>query len=237
MKIEFFLNGPNKLKWFNDVFAGYVSAEEADNALDDAKWERLNADEREMFDRVLSSAARMGSLISALLALAREKGFGTWAREFRPIYGPFEAGLGRFVALGKGEFIGRDAAFYEHTKGPQRQRVGFVVDAGDADAIGDEAVWRDGAVVGWITSGGYPLVVYAPYDLPSTWHLTLKAFDTAERLRTPVILLTSKSLVMTISSSVGVVTRKLSLLAVLASMALLLFLQFLPLLSPCFIRQ
>ncbi|MBA4212336.1 MAG: hypothetical protein C0449_04535 [Polaromonas sp.] len=33
--------------------------------------ERLNADEREMFDRVLSSAARMGSLISALLALAR----------------------------------------------------------------------------------------------------------------------------------------------------------------------
>jgi len=29
------------------------------------------------------------------------------------------------------------------------------VEAGDADAIGDEAVWRDGAVVGWITSGGY----------------------------------------------------------------------------------
>ena len=33
--------------------------------------ERLSADEREMFDRVLSSTARMGSLISALLALAR----------------------------------------------------------------------------------------------------------------------------------------------------------------------
>lgn len=46
MKIEFFLNGPNKLKWFNDVFAGYVSAEEADNMLDDAKWERLNAESR-----------------------------------------------------------------------------------------------------------------------------------------------------------------------------------------------
>ena len=91
----------------------------------------------------------------ALLSLAREKGFGTWAREFRPIYGPFEAGLGRFVALGKGEFIGREAALREHAEGPLRQRVGFVVEAGDADAIGDEAVWRDGAVVGWITSGGY----------------------------------------------------------------------------------
>jgi dimethylglycine dehydrogenase len=33
--------------------------------------------------------------------------------------------------------------------------VTFVVDAADADAIGDEPVWHDGKVVGWITSGGY----------------------------------------------------------------------------------
>jgi len=91
----------------------------------------------------------------ALLSLAREKGFGSWAREFRPIYGPFEAGLDRFVALNKGDFIGRDAAAAEKASGPARKRVGFTVDAGDADAIGDEAVWKDGEVVGWITSGGY----------------------------------------------------------------------------------
>ena len=29
------------------------------------------------------------------------------------------------------------------------------MDAGDADVIGDEPVWHDGKVVGWITSGGY----------------------------------------------------------------------------------
>jgi len=46
----------------------------------------------------------------ALHCLRIEKGFGTWAREFRPIYGPYEAGLGRFVDLNKGDFIGRDAA-------------------------------------------------------------------------------------------------------------------------------
>ncbi len=91
----------------------------------------------------------------ALLALAREKGFGTWAREFRPIYGPYEAGLGRFVDLSKNDFVGRTAAAEEKAKGPARQRVGFVVEADDADAIGDEAVWKDGKVVGWITSGGY----------------------------------------------------------------------------------
>lgn len=39
--------------------------------LDEQLGERLSEDEREMFDRVLSSTARMGSLISALLALAR----------------------------------------------------------------------------------------------------------------------------------------------------------------------
>ena len=91
----------------------------------------------------------------ALLSLAREKGFGSWAREYRPIYGPFEAGLGRFVDLGKTDFIGRTAAAAERDAATKRQRVGFVVEADDADAIGDEAVWKDGAVVGWITSGGY----------------------------------------------------------------------------------
>lgn len=91
----------------------------------------------------------------ALMSLAREKNFGTWAREFRPIYGPFEADLGRFVDLTKNDFIGRAGAAREADEGPRRQRVSFVVEADDADAIGDEAVWKDGAVVGWITSGGY----------------------------------------------------------------------------------
>lgn len=91
----------------------------------------------------------------ALMSLAREKNFGTWAREFRPIYGPFEADLGRFVDLTKNDFIGRAGAAREADEGPKRQRVSFVVEADDADAIGDEAVWKDGAVVGWITSGGY----------------------------------------------------------------------------------
>jgi dimethylglycine dehydrogenase len=38
---------------------------------------------------------------------------------------------------------------------PKRRLVTLVVDAADADAIGDEPVWHDGKVVGWITSGGY----------------------------------------------------------------------------------
>ncbi len=63
-------------------------------------------------------AARIGLRLfggRALNSMRLEKSFGTWAREYRPIYGPFEAGLGRFVDLGKGDFIGRDRLPLEQT--------------------------------------------------------------------------------------------------------------------------
>ena len=92
----------------------------------------------------------------ALNSLRLEKSFGTWAREYRPIYGPEEAGLGRFVDLKKNDFIGRDAVVKaRHNGGSPLRLVTFAVDADGADAIGDEPVWHDGTVVGWVTSGGY----------------------------------------------------------------------------------
>jgi dimethylglycine dehydrogenase len=91
----------------------------------------------------------------ALHALRIEKSFGTWAREFRPVYGPYEAGLSRFVDFKKGDFIGRSAAVEEKASGGTWRLVTFSVEANDADALGDEPVWHDGRVVGWITSGAY----------------------------------------------------------------------------------
>jgi len=91
----------------------------------------------------------------ALNSLRIEKSFGTWAREYRPIYGPHEAGLGRFVDLEKPDFIGRTAALDERASGGTLRLVTFTVDASDADALGDEPIWHDGKVVGWVTSGAY----------------------------------------------------------------------------------
>jgi dimethylglycine dehydrogenase len=114
--------------------------------------------QRALFD-VLKAAGRPYGLKSfggrALNSMRVEKGFGTWAREFRPIYGPYEAGLGRFVDLGKGDFIGREAAVKEKNGGGALRLVSFAVDASDADCLGDEPIWHDGKVVGWITSGAY----------------------------------------------------------------------------------
>ena len=99
--------------------------------------------------------------LHALNSLRLEKGFGSWAREYRPIYDPFEAALDRFVRLEK-DFVGRDvlaAKYGDGGAGRSLQLCTWTVDteAGRAgfDVIGDEPIWHDGEVVGWVTSGGY----------------------------------------------------------------------------------
>jgi dimethylglycine dehydrogenase len=114
--------------------------------------------QRTLFD-ALAVAGRQFGLRSfgarALHSMRLEKSFGTWAREFRPIYGPYEAGLGRFVDLKNEHFVGRAAAEIERRDGGPMRLMSFEVDAADADAIGDEPIWHDGQVVGWVTSGGF----------------------------------------------------------------------------------
>ncbi|MER9679384.1 FAD-dependent oxidoreductase [Mesorhizobium sp. M0184] len=77
----------------------------------------------------------------ALLSMRLEKNFPTWFRELRPIYGPFEGSMNRFIKLEKNDFIGREAAAKEQAEGPKLRRVSFIVDAADADVMGDEPIW------------------------------------------------------------------------------------------------
>ena len=114
--------------------------------------------ERRLYDAIMQAGADLGIRnfgMRALLSMRLEKNFPTWFRELRPIYGPFEAGLDRFVDLRKNDFIGRAAAAREKEEGGTLRRVTMVVDATSADVIGDEPIWHDGEVVGWVTSGGY----------------------------------------------------------------------------------
>ena len=77
----------------------------------------------------------------ALLSMRLEKNFPTWFAELRPIYGPFEASMERFIKLSKNDFVGREAAAKEFSNGPKLRRVTLVVDADDADVMADEPVW------------------------------------------------------------------------------------------------
>jgi len=115
--------------------------------------------QRYLFELLMEKGASSGIRLfglRALNALRVEKSFGSWAREYRPLYGPVEAGLGRFVATGKeADFIGKAAATKEKTDGGVLRLRTFVLEARDADVIGDEPIYLDGVVRGWVTSGGY----------------------------------------------------------------------------------
>ena len=116
--------------------------------------------QRVLFDRIMEAGAEYGIRLfgfRALMSLRIEKNFGTWFREYRPIYTPLESGILSYIKLDH-DFIGRPAHEAELATGPARKLVTLVVepDPDDpADVIGDEPIWHDGAVVGWVTSGGY----------------------------------------------------------------------------------
>ena len=91
----------------------------------------------------------------ALSSLRLEKAYGSFNKDFRPDYTAAETGLDRFVDFGKTEFAGRAAALAERCAGPARRFVVMEVAAADADVIGYESILRDGAAVGYVTSGAY----------------------------------------------------------------------------------
>ncbi|MDN2568292.1 FAD-dependent oxidoreductase [Aquibium sp. A9E412] len=100
--------------------------------------------QRVVYDAIKRAGADHGIVdfgMRALLSMRLEKNFPTWFRELRPIYGPFEAAMERFVKLEKNDFIGREAAAREKADGPKLRRVSFLVEAEDADVMGDEPIW------------------------------------------------------------------------------------------------
>jgi dimethylglycine dehydrogenase len=116
--------------------------------------------QRALFDALWSAGQPYGMALfgfRALMAMRMEKMFGTWYREYRPIYTPLEAGMDRYLKLDH-EFVGRAALEAEMVRGPERRMVYLAVDTDPdepADVIGDEPIWHDGDVVGWVTSGAY----------------------------------------------------------------------------------
>jgi dimethylglycine dehydrogenase len=91
----------------------------------------------------------------ALASLRIEKSFPSWGAELSPDYSPYDAGLDRFVKLGKADFVGRDAALRLQQQEPAYRLTALEVDAVDADAWGGEPLLRDGAYVGYVSSAAY----------------------------------------------------------------------------------
>jgi len=92
--------------------------------------------QRALFDRLMAAGEEHGIRLfgfRALMSLRLEKSYGTWYREYRPIYTLHEAGLQRYVKLDH-EFIGR-AALEKLAKKPKRQKVTLVWNGDDVDKV------------------------------------------------------------------------------------------------------
>jgi 2-oxoglutarate ferredoxin oxidoreductase subunit alpha len=74
------------------------------------------------------------------------------------------------------------------------QRLGPATGTATGGAMGDLSV------VNGTISGGFHLPVFAISNMKDCWDLPSKAIETAVKLRTPVILLTSKEMIMTLCS-------------------------------------
>lgn len=92
----------------------------------------------------------------ASLSMRLEKSYGIWSREFTQAYTPQETLFDRFIDFSKSDFVGKQAAVAEkETQSAKRRLVTIEVDATDADASGYEPIWKDGKMIGYVTSGGY----------------------------------------------------------------------------------
>jgi glycine cleavage system T protein len=92
----------------------------------------------------------------ALNSLRMEKGYRHWGHDITPDDSPLESGLGFAVAWDKpGGFIGRDALVQQKEVGVQRRLVHFAVADPQRLLYHNEPIWRDGVIVGSITSGMY----------------------------------------------------------------------------------
>src|SRR5690606_32619286 len=100
--------------------------------------------ERRVYEAIKEAGAEFGIAefgLRALLSMGRERHLSPRFCGPRPIYGPFEGSMDRFIRLEKNDFIGREAAAKEKADGPRLRRVSFVVEAEDADVMGDEPIW------------------------------------------------------------------------------------------------
>jgi glycine cleavage system T protein len=102
----------------------------------------------------------------AMNSLRMEKAYRHWGHDIGDEDTPLEAGLQFAVAWKKpGGFIGREALGEQRERGVRRLLVGLALERADRLLYHNEPIWRNGTLVGRITSGMYGHAVGASLGL------------------------------------------------------------------------
>ncbi|WP_430463850.1 GcvT family protein [Tabrizicola sp.] len=91
----------------------------------------------------------------ALNSLRVEKGYRAWKGDLSTDYTVLQGGLERFVDWAKPDFRGKAALEAEKQRGVTKRFCTLVIEAGEQDPPYMATIWKDGAIVGELTSGYY----------------------------------------------------------------------------------
>ena len=112
-----------------------------------------------VFDAIMAAAPSVGGRLAgyhALNSLRMEKGYRHWGHDISDEDTPLQAGLAFAVAMNKpGGFIGHAALLAQKSAGLTRRLVQFALADDQALLYHNEPIWRDGKIVGRISSGMY----------------------------------------------------------------------------------
>ena len=112
-----------------------------------------------VYDAVVEAGADLGlrhAGYHAMDSLRMEKAYRSWGHDVTCEDTPLEAGLGFAVAFDKkAPFIGRDAVVAQRGVPLTKRLCVFLLDDPEPLLYHDEPIWRDGELVGRITSGAY----------------------------------------------------------------------------------
>ena len=123
-------------------------------------WELYHpyAYQRHLLDELMAAGAEHGIRLVGLYALESlrlEKSYRAMYRDMNPELTAWESSLDRFIALDKGDFIGRDALIRQRDGGIARRLVTIAIESQGASVLANESVYHQGRLVGRVTSGGF----------------------------------------------------------------------------------
>jgi 4-methylaminobutanoate oxidase (formaldehyde-forming) len=114
---------------------------------------------QDIYDRIVIAGADQGLVHAgyhALNSLRLEKAYRHWSHDITDEDSPLEAGLDFVVKFDKaGGFIGREALLAQRERGLSRRLVQLRLTDPTSLIYHNEPIWRDGELVGHITSGAY----------------------------------------------------------------------------------
>ena len=122
-----------------------------------------------VYDLIIEAGQAFGLQLAgyhALNSLRLEKAYRHWGHDIGDEDTPLEAGLGFAVAWDKpSAFIGREALCRQRGEGPRRRLVALALEGTSRLLYHNEPIWRDGELVGRITSGMFGHTVGAALGL------------------------------------------------------------------------